>query len=151
MQKHEMSLVRAKIIWFSVLISELIYLLVLVLLAITETNAAFSLEALGNWKGFAQLDESTYHALAIGFALVGLLITIGVTLLGGRLMESPKNIHDLIRSMLIGTSIAQTPGIFGLVLGLLNGNILHAAGFFALSFAGKLKFYPGFHPINQSK
>lgn len=147
-----MSLVRAKLIWLAVLISDLFYLLllVLVLLAIDQTNAAFSLEGLMNWKGVAQMDEATYHALAIGFALVGLLITTGVTLLGGRLMEGSKNTYDLVRSMLIGTSIAQTPGIFGLVLFLFNGEILHAAGFSALSMAGKIKFYPGFYPINQN-
>ena len=150
--RKQLTQVRKNIIWFSLWINELIYLLVLVLLAWTEVSqdqGSFSFEQILQWKGFVGLEAAHFQYAAIGSGVLCLLWTLFMVMFADGLMQRSHDETSFLRNMIIGCVMASVPGVFGLVLTLLNGKILIGLVFFALSLLAKLKFYPGLHTISN--
>lgn len=142
---------RKVIIWLSLWMNELIYLTVLVLFATTMAEKGqpeFSLEQVLQWKGYVGLEEDIFRNLTIGAGVVCLIWTLFTIMFADSLMQKAHDEQSFLRNMIIGSVLASVPGVAGLILALLNGKILIALAFFALSLVAKLKFYPGFHTIS---
>ncbi len=135
------------IAWFGILTNEAIYLLVLVVLAFSESNFQdISLEALQSWQGFGDVGQSeVFLPVLVGLGVVSLLLTGALHIFAERLIGECSTPEELSRKVLIACAVASIPANMGLVMALLGGKILWVIPFFVLTFYGKLKFFPGFY------
>lgn len=135
------------IAWFGILANEAIYLLVLVVVAFSESNFQdISFEALQSWQGFGDMGQSeVFLPVLVGLGVVSLLLTGGLHIFAERLIGECRTPEELSRKILIACAVASIPANMGLVMALLGGQILWVIPFFGLTFYGKLKFFPGFY------
>lgn len=138
---------RITMIWTAVLASEIIYFVVLVLLAATASDSNEPVfTKIQNWTGFSVggLQES-FTPLLLIFLFVSIAIGVVVALFSEKWMRASDSLQSFLQRLMAGTSIAGVPGIFGLIYGLMTGKLTYAGLLLGISFVLKLKFYPGLY------
>jgi len=134
-------------IWMTLLASEIIYFVVLVLLAAKANDSNEPVfTKIRNWSGFSFGGEPDFFTpWLLVFVVISLVVWAVIGIMSESWMRSSISLQNFIQRMSTGTSIAGVPGILGLIYGLMTDQLIYAGLLLGISFVLKFKFYPGLY------